>query len=119
MIALLALGYVAWRRGPRPMHPDRAWGSIGQWAARFGLGPRASQTVYEYAGVLGDAMPVVRPELRTVANAKVEVSYGRRELGQDRMRAVAEAHRRLRLGLLRLAFRRPRWLRRRGPRPLR
>jgi len=119
MIALLALGYVAWRRGPRPMHPDRAWGSIGRWAARFGLGPRASQTVYEYAGVLGDALPVVRPELTTVANAKVEISYARRELGQDRMRAVAEAHRRLRLGLLRLAFRRPRWLRRRGPRPLR
>jgi transglutaminase-like putative cysteine protease len=111
-IGLLALGYAAWRRGPRPMHPDRAWGSIGRWAARFGLGPRASQTVYEYAGVLGDAMPVVRPELSTVAHAKVEISYGRRELGQDRLRAVAEAHRRLRLGILRLALRRP--FRRRG-----
>jgi transglutaminase-like putative cysteine protease len=106
-IGLAALGYVAWRRGPRPMHPDRAWGSIGSLAARLGLGPRASQTVYEYAGVLGEAMPIVRPELSTVAHAKVEISYGRRELGQDRLRAVAEAHRRLRLGLLRLALRRP------------
>ena len=106
VIAALALAFIVWRRGPRQMHPDRAWGSIGRWAGWFGLAPRASQTVYEYAGVLGDAVPIVRPELSTVANAKVEISYGRRDLGPDRMRAVAEAHRRLRLGLLRLAFRR-------------
>lgn len=108
LIGALALAHAAWRRGPRPMHPDRAWGSIGRWAARFGLGPRASQTVYEYAGVLGEALPVVRPELSVVANAKVEISYGHRDLGPERLRAVAQAHRRLRLGLLRLAFRRPR-----------
>ncbi|HEX5590425.1 MAG TPA: transglutaminase domain-containing protein [Candidatus Limnocylindrales bacterium] len=113
VIGVLALGWVAWRRGPRPMHPDRAWGSIARWAARLGLGPRASQTVYEYAGVLGDAVPVVRPELATVANAKVEMAYGRRELDTGRMKAVAEAHRRLRIGLLRLALRRPKGLRRR------
>ena len=107
LIGVVALAYATWRRGPRPMHPDRAWGSIGRWAARFGLGPRASQTVYEYAGVLGDAVPVVRPELTTVAQAKVEIAYGRRDLGPDRLRAVAEAHRRLRIGLLRLALRRP------------
>lgn len=107
LIGVLAIASIAWRRGPRPIHPDRAWGSVGRWAARFGLGPRASQTVFEYAGVLGDALPMVRPELSTVAHAKVEISYGRRTLGPDRLRAVAEAHRRLRLGLLRLAFRRP------------
>jgi len=106
LIGALALGSVAWRRGPRPIHPDRAWGSVGRWAARFGLGPRASQTVYEYAGVLGEAVPVVRPELSVVANAKVEIAYGRRHLEPDRLRSVAEAHRRLRIGLLRLAFRR-------------
>ncbi|MBA3875762.1 MAG: hypothetical protein C0498_02300 [Anaerolinea sp.] len=108
LIGALALASVAWRRGPRPMHPDRAWGSIGRWAARFGLGPRPSQTVFEYASVLGEAVPVVRPELITVAQAKVEIAYGRRDLGPARLRAVAEAHRRLRIGLLRLAFRRPR-----------
>lgn len=106
LIGALALAFAAWRRGPRPIHPDRAWGSIGRWAARFGLGPRASQTVYEYAGVLGEAVPIVRPELSTVANAKVEIAYGHRDLTPDRLRAVAEAHRRLRIGLLRLVFRR-------------
>ena len=105
VIGALAIGYIAWRRGPRPMHPDRAWGSISRWAARLGLAPRASQTVYEYAGVLGEALPIVRPELSTVANAKVEISYGRQTLGDERLRAVAEAHRRLRVGLLRLALR--------------
>ena len=114
-IGAAALASIAWRRGPRPMHPDRAWGSVARWAARFGLAPRASQTVYEYAGTLGDAVPAVRPELSTVAHAKVEIAYGRRDLGPDRLRIVAEAHRRLRIGLLRLLFRRPRG---RGPRSL-
>ncbi|MES2209063.1 MAG: transglutaminase domain-containing protein [Chloroflexota bacterium] len=103
-----ALATVAWRRGPRPMHPDQAWGSVGRWAARFGLGPRPSQTVFEFAGTLGEAVPTIRPELATVARAKVEIAYGRRELSTDRLRIVAQAHRRLRLGLLRLAFRRRR-----------
>ena len=113
VIGAAALASAAWRRGPRPMHPDRAWSSLARWATRFGVGPRPSQTVYEFAGALGDALPIVRPELTTVADAKVEIAYGHRELGTDRMRAVAEAHRRLRFGLLRLIFRRPR--RRRGP----
>lgn len=101
-----ALATVAWRRGPRPMHPDQAWGSVAGWARRLGLGPRPSQTVFEFAGTLGDAVPTVRPELSTVARAKVEIAYGRRQLDPGRLRLVAEAHRRLRFGLLRLALRR-------------
>ena len=117
---LLAIGgaglaTIAWRRGPRPMHPDQAWGSVARWAGRLGLGPRPSQTVFEFAGTLGDAVPAVRPELSTVARAKVEIAYGRKQLGPDRLRLVAEAHRRLRFGLLRLALRR-RHFGPRGPR---
>jgi hypothetical protein len=114
LIGAAGLASIAWRRGPRPMHPDRAWSSLARWATRFGVGPRPSQTVYEFAGALGDTLPIVRPELSTVANAKVEIAYGHRDLGTDRMKQVAEAHRRLRFGLLRLAFRRPR-RRGRGP----
>lgn len=110
-----ALATVAWRRGPRPMHPDQVWGSVAGWARRLGLGPRPSQTVFEFAGALGDAVPAVRPELSTVARAKVEIAYGRRQLDPDRLRLVAEAHRRLRFGLLRLALRRRHF----GPRGLR
>ncbi len=107
LVGLGALAFAARRRSPRrAMDPDVAWGSLGRLAARFGFGPRPAQTVYEYAGMLGDAVPAVRVELSTVARAKVEVAYGRHELGIDRLRAVGEAYRRLRFALLRVGLRR-------------
>ena len=107
VIGIGALALTARRRAPRkPMHPDQAWGSLGRLAARFGFGPRPTQTVYEYAGMLGDAVPTVRAELSTVARAKVEVAYGRQELGLERLRSIGEAYRRLRFAILRLGLRR-------------
>jgi uncharacterized protein with von Willebrand factor type A (vWA) domain len=71
--------------------------------------------VYEYAGVLADELPMVRPELETVARAKVEVAYGAQSLTDERLAALRHAHRRLRVQLLRLvARRRNRPRRRRG-----
>ena len=104
------LAFIAWRRGPRgPTTPDGVYANIARLAGRFGFGPRPTQTAYEYATALGDVLPAVRPELQTVATAKVEVIYGRRALGDDRIRLLREAQRRLRVALLRLAFRlRPR-----------
>jgi len=107
VIGVLALAYAAIRRAPnKPMHPDKAWGSLARLAARLGIGPRPSQTVYEYAGALGDEVPAVRVELTTLARAKVEVAYGHRDLGPDRMRRIAEAYHRLRLALIGLILRR-------------
>jgi transglutaminase-like putative cysteine protease len=107
LIAVGAVAFVAWQRGPRGvLSPESIWQSIGRTAARFGFGPMPTQTVYEYAGSLGQILPASRPELETVARAKVEVAYGRRELGEDRLGPLREASRRLRLNLLRLAFRR-------------
>jgi transglutaminase-like putative cysteine protease len=101
------LAFIAWQRGPRgATGPDAIWQGIGRIAARFGFGPRPTQTVYEYAGALGDVLPMSRPELETVAHAKVEVAYGRGVLSEERLRALRDAHRRLRVSLLRLAFRR-------------
>ena len=101
------LAFIAWQRGPRgPTRPDDAWRGIGRLAGRFGFGPRPTQTVYEYAGALGDVLPTARPELQTVARAKVEVAYGRTILSEARLRALRDAQRRLRVSLLRLAFRR-------------
>jgi hypothetical protein len=113
VVGVVALAFAAIRRTPsKPMHPDQAWGSLARLAARFGLGPRPSQTVFEYAGALGDAVPTARVELTTIARAKVEVAYGRRDLGGDRLKRIAEAYHRLRLAIigvvLRRVLRRPR-----------
>jgi transglutaminase-like putative cysteine protease len=107
LVAMAVLIAVTVRRGPRrPMHPDQAWGSVGRWAARLGIGPRPSQTVYEYAGALADELPASRIELTTIARAKVEVAYGRRALEPDRLRTIARAYQRLRLALVSFAVRR-------------
>jgi transglutaminase-like putative cysteine protease len=107
------VAFLAWRRGPRgPTTPEGAYAGVARLAARFGFGPQPTQTAYEYAAALGDVLPDLRPELQTVATAKVEVAYGRRTLGDDRIRALRESYRRLRVSLLRLLFRR-RSLRRR------
>jgi hypothetical protein len=84
---------------------------VARLAGRFGWAPRPTQTPFEYAQALGDVLPVARPELHVVANAKVEAAYGRRVLDERRIAALRESYRRLRLLLLRLAFRR------RGRRP--
>ena len=101
------LAFVAWQRGPRGgTTPDHAYRTVTRLASRFGFGPRPTQTVYEFAGGLGEVLPIARPELEMVARAKVETSYGRSVLGEDRLRALRVAERRLKLNLLRLAFRR-------------
>ncbi len=101
------LVFIAWQRGPRqPQEPDRVYGGVVGLARRFGFGPRPNQTVYEYAGSLGEVLPSARSDLHTVALAKVEVAYGRRALGPARIDALRQAQRHLRLALLGLLFRR-------------
>ena len=107
LVAVVLAAFLAWRRGPRGITtPDGVYTSVSSLARRFGFGPRPTQTAYEYANALGDILPGVRPELHTVASAKVEVAYGRRELGDDRLQALRDSYRRLRVAMLRLAFRR-------------
>jgi hypothetical protein len=102
-----ALAFVAWQRGPRgPTTPDGVYAGMARLAGRLGFGPRPTQTAYEYATALGDVLPNIRPELHTVAVAKVEVAYGRRTLDADRIRALRDSYRRLRVGMLRLLIRR-------------
>jgi transglutaminase-like putative cysteine protease len=109
VLIVIGIAFAVWRRGPRgETNADRAYGGVARLAARFGFGPRPTETVYEYAGALGDELPTVRPELQTVARAKVETAYGRQVLGDERLAALQSAQRRLRVALLRLAFRRKR-----------
>jgi transglutaminase-like putative cysteine protease len=107
LLVVGAVAFLTWQRGPRGgTTADDAYGTVTRIASRFGFGPRPNQTVYEYAGVLGDVLPTVRPELETVATAKVESVYAREILGDERLTSLKAAQRRLRVSLLRLAFRR-------------
>lgn len=110
ILLLLVVGGIAfavWQRGPRgETSADRAYGTVARLAGRFGFGPRPTDTVYEFAGALGDVLPIARPELQTVARAKVETAYGRQILSGEQAAALKSAQRRLRVTLLRLAFRR-------------
>ncbi len=107
LIVILTASFLAWRRGPRSaINADGAYGTVVRIASRLGFGPRPAETVYEYAGALGDVLPDVRPELHTVATAKVESAYGRRIIDAQRLATIQTAQRRLRVSLLKLAFRR-------------
>ena len=110
--ALLGLAFVLLRRRlGRPAEPVAVYRTVAGLAGRLGYPRRPTQTVYEYLGSLSDVVPAVRPDLQLVARSTVEATYGRRRLGADRLSALGEAQRRLRIALLRLAF-----VRRRGGR---
>ena len=114
LVVVGGIAFAVWQRGPRgATSADRAYGTVARLASRFGFGPRPTETVYEFAGALGEVLPMSRPELQTVARAKVETAYGRQILGDERLAALKAAHRRLRVSLLRLAFRRKERRRRR------
>ncbi|MEJ7697600.1 MAG: DUF4129 domain-containing protein [Candidatus Limnocylindrales bacterium] len=105
--AFAGVSLLVWQRGPRgPVTADGAYGSVTRLASRLGFAPRPEQTIYEYAGALAERLPGARPQLETVAQAKVEVAYGARVLGEDRLAGVRAAQRRLRVSLLRLVVRR-------------
>jgi len=107
LIIVAATAFLAWQRGPRgATNVEGAYGTVIRIASRFGFGPRPAETVYEYAGALGEVLPDSRPELQTVARAKVESAYGRQIMSDERLAGIQAAQRRLRVSLLRLALRR-------------
>jgi len=115
--ALAALGlFAAWRRIPSA-EPEVAYSGIARLATRLGHGPRPAQTAYEFAAGLGELVPVSRSDLDLIATAKVEATYGRRRPGETMLHSLAVAYRRVRIGLLRTIFKRPKLIRR--PRGLR
>ena len=102
-----AIAFIAWQRAPRrTTTADGAYGMVTRMTSRLGFGPRPTQTVYEFTGSLSEMLPGSRPELQTVARAKVESAYGRAILGEEGIATLLAAQRRLRLDLLRLLFRR-------------
>jgi hypothetical protein len=105
---LVLAAFIFWRRRPiRLDEPDAVYRNVVRLASRLGYKPRPTQTVYEYTGMLADVLPRARDSLGVVAMATVEVSYGRRKLGSERLLTLAVAQRMVRGALLRLAIRIP------------
>ncbi len=97
-----------WLRRPRRLEgPDAVYQNVVKLASRLGYRPKPTQTVYEYTGMLADIVPRARDSLGVVATATVEVTYGRRRLGTDRLVSLSAAAHAVRQALLRLAFRLP------------
>jgi len=116
VLALVLLVY--WRRRPRRLEgADVVYRRVVGLASRLGYKPRPTQTVYEYTGMLADLVPSARDSLGVVATAAVEVTYGQRQLGSARLAAIAEAHRRVRQALIKVALRLP-MIRHRGGKPV-
>jgi transglutaminase-like putative cysteine protease len=111
VVLILVVSYL--RRPAKPAAPDAVFAMVARVAGRLGYAQRPSQTVYEYAATLTDVLPAAGPDLALVATSKVEATYARRDLPEDRLRALGAASRRLRMRLFGLVFRRPSRRRRR------
>jgi transglutaminase-like putative cysteine protease len=89
---------------------DRAWRQLTAAAGRAGVGPRPSETIYEYAGWLEEQLPSQTEPIRTVADGKVWQSYSGRRLTLSGANKLDAALRQLRWPLVWLTVRR--WARR-------
>ena len=88
-LLVVAAAVIAWRvrrsgRRLRFLPPgDRQWAMLLLAAERAGVSQRPSETDYEYAGWLEDQIPTRRPEIRSIARAKVYGSYSGRGMTAD------------------------------------
>jgi hypothetical protein len=85
---------------------DRAWHQLTAAADRAGVGPRPSETIYEYAGWLEDQLPRHGEPIRLVADGKVWQAYSGRRLSRGAADRLQAALAKLRLPLVGLAIRR-------------
>ncbi len=111
VIGALALGLgggLAWFRRFPGREPEVAWRGIVSLATRLGVGPRPSETPYEYTVTLSKVVPGVARDLRVVADAKVDATYSPPTSPRASMATLRAAYRRVRMSMLRLFFRRGR-----------
>jgi hypothetical protein len=85
---------------------DRAWKHLTLAADRAGVGPRPSETIYEYAGWLEDQLPRQVEPIRVVADGKVWQNYSGRPLTRSGANRLEVAWSRLRRPLMMLGLRR-------------
>lgn len=117
LLVMLALASVAslsawWtlrRRGRRlrMLGPgERAWQRLALAAGRAGVNQRASETYYEYSSWLEEQIPARSPEIRTIADGRVQQAYSGHGMSSELIGRIERAWQRLRLPLAWLAARR-------------
>jgi transglutaminase-like putative cysteine protease len=111
-ILMVGVGVAVWRlrrtrRRLRFLAPgERQWFRLALAADRAGVGPRPTETIYEYASWLEEQMPRHRPEIQTIAGGKVWQSYSGRSISGVALARIEQAWKRLELPMLWLAIRR-------------
>jgi hypothetical protein len=111
-ILMVGVGVAIWRlrrtrRRLRFLAPgERQWFRLALAADRAGVGPRPTETIYEYASWLEEQMPRHRPEIQTIAGGKVWQSYSGRSISGEALARIERAWKRLELPMLGLAVRR-------------
>jgi transglutaminase-like putative cysteine protease len=112
-ILFVAGAFVVWFRMRRSARRwrllpagDRAWRQLTAAAERAGVGPRPSETIYEYAGWLEEQLPAQREPIRTVADGKVWQAYSGRRMTATAAERLDAALSALRLPMVALAVRR-------------
>jgi transglutaminase-like putative cysteine protease len=85
---------------------DRAWQHLTLAADRAGVGPRPSETIYEYAGWLEEQLPRHGEPIRVVADGKVWQNYSGKPLTRSGANRLEVAWARLRRPLMMLGLRR-------------
>lgn len=76
LLGIAALAFARFQlrfRGQRPI--DAAWGKAQLLAAYAGYRPERSQTAYEYASMLGEAVPDARSPIQDIAESRVRDRY--------------------------------------------
>ena len=112
-VLLVGAGAFVWIRMRRSQRSwrflpagDRAWRQLTMAADRAGVGPRPSETIYEYSGWLEDQLPSHVEPIRTVADGKVWQAYSGQRMTATASTALEQAWSRLRIPLIWLAIRR-------------
>ncbi len=109
-LAVLVVAAAWWRvrqrRRGKPRSDTWVWHAFLRAASRAGMGPRASETVYEYAGWLEEQLPAQRPQIQALAHARVVRTYAGRPLAGDELSRMASAWGALRRRLAWLTVRR-------------
>lgn len=91
LLAILLWRYLRSDPSPRQARISTRWAHLGQWGARLGRPPAASETPLEYASALAVRWPVLQRSVYRLAQAFTASRYGLPGEGEGRDRSATDA----------------------------